>query len=76
MYAGAPLRILGPLDSIFTRALLRSGGGGGGGGGGGVYIYIYIYIIEIAIVFPSQSFFPLLPNQVILFQQFIKIISY
>ncbi len=28
-YAGAPLRILGPLDSIFTRALLRSGGGGG-----------------------------------------------
>ncbi len=26
--AGAPLRILGPLDSIFTRALLRSGGGG------------------------------------------------
>ncbi len=35
--AGAPLRILGPLDSIFTRALLRSGGGGGGGGGG-IYI--------------------------------------
>ncbi len=27
---GAPLRILGPLNSIFTRALLRSGGGGGG----------------------------------------------
>ncbi len=26
---GAPLRILGPLNSIFTRALLRSGGGGG-----------------------------------------------
>ncbi len=25
---GAPLRILGPLDNIFTRALLRSGGGG------------------------------------------------
>ncbi len=38
--SGAPLRILGPLDSIFTRALLRSGGaGGGGGGGGGVVIY-------------------------------------
>ncbi len=58
--AGAPLRILGPLDSIFTRALLRGGGGGGGGGG--------LYIIEIAIAFPSQSFFPLLPNQIILFQ--------
>ncbi len=29
LYTGAPLRILGPLDSIFTRALLRSGGGGG-----------------------------------------------
>ncbi len=29
---GAPLRILGPLDSIFTRALLRSGGWGWGGG--------------------------------------------
>ncbi len=55
--AGAPLRILGPLDSIFTRALLRAGGGGGG-----------LYIIEIAIAFPSQSFFPLLPNQIILFQ--------
>ncbi len=27
-----------------------------------------IYIIEIAIAFPSQSFFPLLPNQIILFQ--------
>ncbi len=36
---GAPLRILGPLDSIFTWALLRSRrGGGGGGGGGGGYI--------------------------------------
>ncbi len=35
----------------------------GGGGGGGC-----IYIIEIAIAFPSQSFFPLLPNQIILFQ--------
>ncbi len=56
--AGAPLRILGPLDSIFTGALLRSGGGGGGG----------LYIIEIAIAFPSQSFFPLLSNQIILFQ--------
>ncbi len=42
--AGAPQQILGPLDSIFTRALL--------GGGGG------LYIIEIAIAFPSQSFFP------------------
>ncbi len=52
--AGAPLRILGPLDSIFTRALLRSTGG--------------LCIIEIAIVFLSQSFFPLLPNQIILFQ--------
>ncbi len=31
-WPGAPLRILGPLDSIFTRALLRGGGGGGGGG--------------------------------------------
>ncbi len=31
-------------------------------GGGG------IYIIEIAIAFPSQSFFPLLPNQIMLFQ--------
>ncbi len=29
--SGAPLRILGPLDSIFTRALLPSGGEGGGG---------------------------------------------
>ncbi len=28
-HAGAPLRILGPLDSIFTRALLRGGWGGG-----------------------------------------------
>ncbi len=27
---GAPLRILGPLDSIFTRALLWGGGGGWG----------------------------------------------
>ncbi len=27
-----------------------------------------LYIIEIAIAFPSQSFFPLLPNQIILFQ--------
>ncbi len=27
-----------------------------------------VYIIEIAIAFPSQSFFPLLPNQNILFQ--------
>ncbi len=53
-HTGAPLRILGPLDSIFTRALLRSGGG--------------LYITEIAIAFPSQSFFPLLPNQIILFQ--------
>ncbi len=35
----------------------------GGGGGGGV-----LYIIETAIAFPSQSFFPLLPNQIILFQ--------
>ncbi len=26
------------------------------------------YIIEFAIAFPSQSFFPLLPNQIILFQ--------
>ncbi len=49
---GAPLWILGPLDSIFTRALLRGG----------------LYIIEIAIAFPSRSFFPLLPNQIILFQ--------
>ncbi len=32
------------------------------GGGGGVYI------TEIVIAFPSQSFFPLLPNQIILFQ--------
>ncbi len=55
------LRILGPLDSIFTRALLCSGWVGWGGGGG-------VYIIEIAIAFPSQSFFPLLPNQIILFQ--------
>ncbi len=36
-HTGAPLRILGPLDSIFTRALLRGGGGGGGGGGGVIY---------------------------------------
>ncbi len=36
MLAGAPLRILGPMDSIFTRALLRSGGWGVGGGDGGV----------------------------------------
>ncbi len=50
-YTGAPLRILGPLDSIFTRAPLRSGGGG-----------------WIAIAFRCQSFFPLLPNQIILFQ--------
>ncbi len=27
-----------------------------------------VYITEIAIAFPSQSFFPLLPNQIILFQ--------
>ncbi len=39
------------------------GGGGGGGGGFG-----RLHIIEIAIAFPSQSFFPLLPNQIILFQ--------
>ncbi len=32
-------------------------------GGGGV-----LYITEIAIAFPSQSFFPLLPNQIIQFQ--------
>ncbi len=31
IHAGVPLRILGPLDSIFTRALLRSRGGGEGG---------------------------------------------
>ncbi len=36
---------------------IHSGGGGGG-----------LYITEIAIAFPSQSFFPLLPNQIILFQ--------
>ncbi len=29
-----------------------------------------VYIIEIAIAFPSQSFFSLLPNQIILFQLF------
>ncbi len=34
----------------------------GGGGGGG------LYITEIAIAFLSQSFFPLLPNQIIQFQ--------
>ncbi len=28
MHAGAPQQILGPLDSIFTRALLRPGVGG------------------------------------------------
>ncbi len=27
-----------------------------------------VYIIETVIAFPSQSFFPLLPNQIILFQ--------
>ncbi len=37
---------------------IHSGPPGGGG----------LYIIEIAIAFPSQSFFPLLPNQIILFQ--------
>ncbi len=39
---------------------IHSGPPAGGGGG--------LYIIEIAIAFPSQSFSPLLPNQIILFQ--------
>ncbi len=41
------------------------------GGGGGGYGWGYRGIspsVEIAIVFPSPSFFPLLPNQIILFQ--------
>ncbi len=56
------------LPPYFTVGMIRgaatdSGPPGQQGGGGG------IYIIEIAIVFPSQSFFfPLLPNQIILFQ--------
>ncbi len=58
-HTGAPLRILGPLDSIFTRALLRSGR---------ARVNMLLYITEIAIAFPSQSFFPLLPNQIIQFQ--------
>ncbi len=37
----------------------------GGGGGGG----------EIAIAFPNPSFFPLLPNQIILFQ-LLKLFSF
>ncbi len=62
--AGAPLRILGPLDSIFTRALLRSGGGGE-----------VLYITEIAIAVPEPVFFPLLPNQIIQFSA-IKIVQF
>ncbi len=51
-HPGAPLRILGPLDSIFTRALLPSGGGRGGGGGGVLYGWGYRGIspsVEMAI---------------------------
>ncbi len=50
----------------------------GWGGGGGVYGWGYRGIspsVEIAIAFPSLSFFPLLPNQIILFQ-LLKLFSF
>ncbi len=48
---GAPLRILGPLHSIFTRALLPSGGYGWGYRG-------ISPSVEIAIAFGARIFFP------------------
>ncbi len=62
-HAGAPLRILGPLDSIFTRALLPSGGG--------VWLGMPrdIPLGRNRDCVPEPVFFfPLLPNQIILFQ--------
>ncbi len=44
------------------------------GGGGGGYRGIFPSV-EIAIAFPSPSFFPLLPNQIILFQ-LLKLFSF
>ncbi len=35
----------------------------------------HIHSVEIAIAFPSPSFFPLLPNQIILFQ-LLKLFSF
>ncbi len=55
--AGAPLRILGPLDSIFTCALLCSGGVVGGGDGVPLrtdHNPVESPSVEIAIVFPVE----------------------
>ncbi len=57
LHSGAPLRILGPLDSIFTRALLRSGGGMGGVVGVPLrtdHVLVESPSVEIAIAFPLE----------------------
>ncbi len=62
-WAGVQLRILGPLDSIFTLALLPSG------------ILRDIPLGRNRDCVPEPVFFPLLPNQIILFQ-LLKLFSF
>ncbi len=53
-FPGAPLRILGPLDSIFTRALRGWGGWGLWEVAVGVPLLTDHVPVEIAIAFPVE----------------------
>ncbi len=76
IHTGAPLRILGPWTAHSLGPSCIPGGGGGGGGGGVIYYRNRIgggggiyYRNRIGGGGSRASlFFPLLPNQIILFQ--------